>query len=199
MMLALAFDRASVRSYDADGRLHVAVANVSKACVSPYHAEEIPRWRELGLIEGRVYHLLRDPEELLRKAVRTFDNLPVLSKHVAVTAVDHRPDIVIGATGSDAEFDDPYLTNSLVIWSADAIRAIVDGSRAELSAGYRYRPIMERGIFEGEAFDGRMTEIVGSHVATVAEGRAGPDVVVGDGALRWRRVEVQAARWGSWF
>jgi uncharacterized protein len=97
MMLALAFDRASVRSYDADGRLHVAIANVSKACVSRYHAEEIPRWRELGLIEGRVYKLLRDPNEL-RKAAPTFNNLPILSRHVAVNAVDHRPEIVVGAT-----------------------------------------------------------------------------------------------------
>jgi hypothetical protein len=37
---------------------------------------------------------------------------------------------------------------------------------------------MEGGTFEGEDFDGRMTRIVGSHVATVSEGRAGPDVVV---------------------
>jgi len=145
--------------------------------------------------------LLRDPGEL-RRAVRTFDNLPILSKHVAVTAVDHRPEIVVGATGSDAEFEDPYLTNSLVIWSASAIAAIEDKSRAELSSGYRYQPIMERGTFEGEAFDGRMTNIAGSHVALVAEGRAGPDVVVGDSAP-WRRVmatDAHTAHWGSfWF
>jgi hypothetical protein len=201
MALAFAFDRAtSTRTYDLDGRLHVRVANISKAAVNPYKAEEIPRWRELGLTAGRIYRLLRPADELER-AVRTFDNLPVLSEHVAVTAVDHRPDIVIGATGSDAEFDGTYLTNSLVIWSADAIARIEDGSRQALSAGYRYEPVMEPGMFEGQRFDGRMRSISGSHVATVEDGRAGPDVVIGDSALPKPRVidrdAARRQRWGS--
>jgi uncharacterized protein len=187
-MLYLAFDRRlvhdrrpSVRSYDQDGRLHVSVANISRAGVNEYLCSEIPGWQKLGLTAGRRYRLLRDPDEL-RKAAPSFNNLPVLSQHVAVTAVDHRPDIVIGATGSDATFDNPFLTNSLVIWSADAIARIEDGSRRELSAGYRYFPLAEPGTFKGQPYDLRMTEIVGSHLATVADGRAGPDVVVGDSA-----------------
>jgi len=35
-MIALALDRESIRSYDADGRLRVAVTNISKAAVNPY-------------------------------------------------------------------------------------------------------------------------------------------------------------------
>jgi hypothetical protein len=40
---------------------------------------------------------------------------------------------------------------------------------------------MQRGTFEGARFDGRMTNVSGSHVALVPEGRNGPDVsVIGD-------------------
>ena len=49
-MILLAMDRAtSVRSFDADGRLHVARSNISKANVCPYLGREIPDWERLGL------------------------------------------------------------------------------------------------------------------------------------------------------
>jgi hypothetical protein len=41
---------------------------------------------------------------------------------------------------------------------------------------------MAPGTFEGQRYDGRMTEINGNHVAIVAEGRCGSDVVVADQA-----------------
>jgi uncharacterized protein len=181
----LALDRSSVRRYDRDGRLHVTVANISKACVNSYKGSEVPNYEALGLDPGRVYKLLRPADELER-AADTFNNLPILSQHVPVTAVDHHPEFVIGSTGSDAEFVSPFLKNSLVIWSASAISAIESGAQRELSCGYRYVPIMEPGRFQGEAYDGLMTEIEGNHIATVGDGRAGPDVVIGDAALRRR-------------
>lgn len=174
---ALALDR-GVRSFDADGRLHVAVCNISKANVCEYLGSEIPDFERLGLQAGRIYRLYRDPAELSRAAL-TFNNLPVLSRHVPVDARDHRPELVCGSTGTDARFVAPYLQNSMVIWTAAAIEGVESGRQRELSAAYRYRPIMEPGMAQGERFDGRMTEIVGNHVALVVEGRAGSDVVVG--------------------
>ena len=179
----LALDRASVRSYDADGRLHVAAANISKAAVNGYRGREIPDFEALGLDPDREYQLLRDPAELA-KAARTFNNLPLLSRHVPVDARDHQPNLVVGSTGTDARFTAPYLTNSLVVWTADAIAGIESGAKRELSSAYRYRPIMEAGTYESQRHDGRMVDIVGNHVALVATGRIGSDVVVGDAARR---------------
>ncbi len=180
---ALALDRASARSYDADGRLHVAVCNISKANVCEYLGSEIPDYERLGLQAGKLYRLYRDPAELAQ-AASTFNNLPLLSQHVPVDARDHRPDLVVGSTGTDARFVAPYLQNSLVIWTASAIEGVDSGRQRELSAAYRYRPVMEPETAQGERFDGRMTDIVGNHVALVAEGRAGADVVVGDRSPR---------------
>jgi hypothetical protein len=97
-----------------------------------------------------------------------------------VSAEDHQPDLVIGSTGTDAEFDEPYLVNSLVIWSAAAIAAVEAGAQRELSSAYRYRCVLDPGTFDGVRFDGRMVDIVGNHVAVVREGRAGADVIIGD-------------------
>lgn len=174
-----AFDRATVRRSDADGRLHVEVTNISKANVCPYLGKEIPDWEKLGLQPDKIYQLLRDPEEL-RKAASTFNNLPLLIEHVPVSADDHQPDLVIGSTGTDAEFSHPYLKNSLVVWAKDAISAIESGSQKELSSAYRYRADMTPGNYQGADYDGVMRNIIGNHVALVKEGRAGTDVVVGD-------------------
>jgi 8-oxo-dGTP pyrophosphatase MutT (NUDIX family) len=175
-----AFDKSSVRRTDTDGRLHVEMTNISKANVCPYLGREIPAFQELGLKPDQIYKLYRDPDELERAAT-TFDNIPVLSDHVEVNALDHRPDLIIGTTGSESQFAKPFLRNSLAVWVKDAIDDIESEEKKELSSAYRYRADMTPGTSpEGERYDGVMRDIIGNHVALVKEGRAGPDVVVGD-------------------
>lgn len=176
---ALAFDRATVRSFDKDGRLHIEVTPISKANVCPYYGREIPNSRSLGLQPDKVYYLLRDPKELA-KAASTFNNIPLLNKHIPVTASDPQKMAVVGSTGTDAEFDGTYLKNSLVVWDADSIAGIETDEKKELSSAYRYVADMTPGVHEGQPYDGVMRDIVGNHVALVIEGRAGSDVVVGD-------------------
>ena len=116
----IAFDKAaSVRSYDGDGRLHVAKTHISKANVCEYLGNEIPDF-ELGLEPDKLYKLWRHPDEL-KRAAPTFNNLPLLSKHVPVDATNHRPELVIGSLGTDAEFNEPYLDNSLIVWAGEGI------------------------------------------------------------------------------
>lgn len=175
----LAFDRATVRRIDVDGRMHVEISNISKATVNPYRGSEIPDWEALGLDPNRIYFLLRDPEELAR-AAPTFNNIPLLSKHIPVSAAEPQKEFVVGATGSNASYQAPYLKNSLVVWDAVAIALIESEEQKELSSAYRYRADMTPGVYEGVAHDGVMRDICGNHVALVEVGRAGPDVVVGD-------------------
>ena len=174
-----AVDRATVRTIDADGRLHVEISPISKANVCPYYGREIPQSEALGLDPNRVYQLLRDPVELA-KAAPTFNNIQLMQVHVPVNAMDTQKMDVVGCTGSMATFTPPYLTNSLCIWDASAIAGIDSGEQRELSASYRYVADMTPGEFEGVPYDGRMTQIVGNHVALVPAGRAGADVLVGD-------------------
>ncbi|WP_347558566.1 DUF2213 domain-containing protein [Robbsia sp. KACC 23696] len=175
----LAFDRASARIFDEDGRMRVEVCHISKAMVCPYRGNEIPEFETLGFDPDRIYMLLRDPEELA-KSVPTWNGLPLLDEHIAVSAADHQPNSVVGATGTHAAFVAPYLDNSLVIWARRAIRGVETGEQQELSCAYYYRADMTPGTYEGVAYDGVMRDIRGNHVALVPKGRAGPDVLVAD-------------------
>lgn len=177
--LKLALDAESVREKRKDGQLVVKVANISKANVCPYRGNEIPGWQKLGLDPDQVYNLLRDPDEL-RKAAPTLNGVQLLAKHIPVNADDHKPMDTVGSLGTDAEFDGEYLKNSLFVNAKSAIEGIESGAKRELSAGYHYTPDMTPGNFRGTRYDGVMRDIVFNHVALVEDGRAGPDVVVGD-------------------
>lgn len=181
----MAMDRASVRRVDANGYLHVEISNISKANVCPYYGSEIPGGDALGLDPDRIYMLYRDPDELAR-AAESFNNVPLLSRHVPVVPEHGLPeDLIIGSTGTDSVFENPYLRNSLVIWSAEYQQAIEEERQRELSCGYRYVVDMTAGRTpDGLQYDGVMREIMGNHVALVIEGRAGPDVMVGDDVMK---------------
>lgn len=178
LKLILAQDK-SLRTVDADGRLHVAKSHISKSNISPYLGSEIPDYENFGLDPERVYRLYRDANELER-AAPTFARLPILSEHVPISADAPRNDLVVGAIGSDIEFVSPYLDADLCFWDAKAIAAIESEKVRELSCAYRYVPVMEPGTINGEVYDGRMTQIQGNHLALVPLGRAGSDVVVAD-------------------
>ena len=181
---AFAFDRStSVRTVDQDGRLHVAITNISKANVCEYLGSEIPGAEELGLDPKQLYKLLRDPKELAAAAA-SFNNIPLLSEHIPFSADEPPKEEIVGSTGTDAVFEAPYLKNSLVVWDSEAIKDIESREKQELSCAYRYTADMTPGTYEGSRYDGVMREIRGNHVAIVAAGRAGSDVIVGDSQLK---------------
>lgn len=175
----IALDEASTRRFDPDGHLHVERTNISKAVVNPYYGREIPGWENLHLERDKIYKLYRDPDELA-KAAPTFAGKPLLVQHTAVSADSHPKDVVVGAIGQDVAFEAPYLTAPLTVWEGEAIKDIESGKQRELSCGYHYDPDMTPGSVDGQDYDGVMRNIRGNHVALVVEGRAGPDVLVGD-------------------
>ena len=177
----------SARHYDDTGRLHVEGVNISKATVNPYTGKEIneaqdgkPGWKPLD--PNKTYNLLRHPDALAEGA-ETFDQVPILFKHKPSSANDHPSEITVGSTGSGTYFADPYLKTDISVWPAYAIEAIENGAQKQLSAGYGYDADMTPGVYNGMPYDGIMRNIRGNHVALVHEGRAGPDVMVGDEAI----------------
>lgn len=176
----LAFDRASVRSFDGNGRLQVTKSNISKANVCPYYGREIPNAEKLGLEPDKIYRLWRHPDEL-KKAAPTFNNIPVLCIHTPDFPGDPPREYRVGTTHSGCDFDGTYLTNGLSVWDNSAIAGIETEEQKELSSSYQYVADMTPGETpDGEAFDGVMRDIVGNHVALVETGRAGSDVLVAD-------------------
>ena len=184
----LAYDVASfsdsVRNTDENGYLHVDISNITKEQVAPYRGDEIPHYRELGFSPDEIYHAYRPASELSKPdTVNSLNGIPILLEHHPDSAEAPAKEYRVGATGTDAEWKEPYLTNSLHIQDADAIRRINDGTMKELSLGYFYTPIRKEGEFKGEHYDFIMTDISCNHVALVEKGRAGADVMVHDSAL----------------
>ncbi|MGC4218078.1 DUF2213 domain-containing protein [Citrobacter freundii] len=176
----LAFDRASVRTIDGNGRLQIAKTNISKANVCPYYGKEIPNYEKLGLQPDKIYQLYRHPDEL-KKAAPTFNNIPLLCIHIPDFPGDPPRMYRVGTTHSASAFVDPYLENGLSVWDDSSIAGIDTGEQRELSSSYQYVADMTPGVTpDGVPFDGVMRDIVGNHVALVEEGRAGSDVLVAD-------------------
>ena len=192
--ITLALDR-SMRRYDQDGRLHVAVSHLTKACVNQYRGSEIPGYEQLRLDPNRIYNLLRHPAEL-QKAAPTFNNIQILDQHIPVTAADDQRPRVIGSTGTDAAWRPPYVDNSLVFWSDMAIAMIESGQMKELSSGYRYDAVMQPGAYMSQRYDGIMTNIRANHIALVEAGRAGSDVVVMDS--KPKEIEMKLSPRAAW-
>ena len=190
---SITMDKSTARRTDANGFLHVDGCNISKAMVNPYLGQEIPNGEALGLERGRKYMILRPPDEL-KKAASTFNNLPLMDKHIPLDKLNlEDPEAkkhYVGSTGTDAEFIPPFLINSLVIHTAGAIKEVKDEVKQELSCAYRYKIVMTSGTFEGVDYDGYMVDIEGNHVSLVTEGRAGHDVMVRDSMeiIRYKHV-----------
>jgi len=187
----IAFDKKSARTVDANGFLHVAGCNISKATVNPYLGSEIPNYDQLGLDPKKVYQIYRPGEELT-KAAATCNMIPLMDAHIEIDAMKlEDPSIAkhrVGSTGQQGEFKAPYLVNDLVITNAGAIAGIDSKDQCELSCAYRYDIVMTSGDFEGMKYDGYMTNISFNHVALVEEGRAGSDVMVKDSAEQLKAV-----------
>lgn len=176
----IAFDRASARTFDTYGRMHVSDCKIGRACVSPYFGREIPNAKALGLDPNKVYKLYRDPEELAKSA-SAWSRMPLLLAHTKVTAAQPRSELVVGAIGNVA-FDGTHLAcDALTIWDADGITLVESKEARELSPGYGYRVEMTPGTDpDGVAFDGVMRDIKPNHVTLVPKGRQGSDVIVND-------------------
>lgn len=184
IVVKLAFDRDTGQGQEVDGfeRLHVKRAPITKAGINPYYGREIPKGNELGLDPAKVYRLLRHPDEI-KKSASTFHNLPLLDRHVPHSADEHDGDITVGTVGSEAEYEHPYLYNSLAIWNRQGRDHVDSKSQKELSSAYSYDADMTPGTYEGEPYDGVMRNMVGNHVCLVKKGRAGSDVAL-DEALQ---------------
>jgi uncharacterized protein len=165
------------RSYDPFGRLTATKSIITAAQVNEYFGHEVPGWDVLGLQADRLYHLLRDPAAL-KKAVKLFDGLPLLTDHASVSAADPKPQLQVGAVhGCEWRESDGAVVGTVSLWDADAIRLVESGEKKELSAGYSYSPRVESGVFKGKRFDIRMLEIVPQHVSLVTVGRVNGSMV----------------------
>lgn len=199
VVIDLAFDRDTTgqgQRTDDFERFHAKRVPITKAGVNPYYGREIPKGGDLGLDPAKVYRLLRHPDEI-KKGAASSHNVPLLAKHVPHSADDHDGDITVGTVGSEAEFEHPYLYNSLAVWSRDGRDLVDGGSQKELSSAYGYDADMTPGTYEGEPYDGVMRNMRWNHVCLVKKGRAGSDVALDEALKPQQENETMATKFKS--
>ena len=84
-----------------------------------------------------------------------------------------------GVIGEDVYFKDGYLLGNIKLFSEDLASKIGQGKN-ELSCGYRCKYELSDGIFGDQEYQVVQKVIRGNHLASVPEGRMGPDVAVLD-------------------
>lgn len=120
---------------------------------------------------------LRHPDDVFKKdSLDTLKMVPITNRHpnTDVNAKNAKR-FTVGTTGENVRHDSQDVMNNIKITDQQTIQDIENG-RQELSAGYFTNIIKEDGIYNGEKYDHRQTDIRYNHVAVTEKGRAGESV-----------------------
>ena len=168
----IALDSASARHFDDNGYLHVDGNALTCDQVAGYWRYELPQDDAHPVDPDRIYYAYRPAEEL-QKALDTYNGVPLLIKHEFDSPEEPLKELRVGAIGTDAAWDAPFVRNSLTIWDQSAIDAVLSGRLSDLSCGYTFEPEWGAGkTADGIEYDFKMKSIKCNHVALVENGRA---------------------------
>ena len=168
----IALDSASARHFDDNGYLHVDGNALTCDQVAGYWGYELPQDDAHPVDPDRIYYAYRPAEEL-QKALDTYNGVPLLIKHEFDSPEEPLKELRVGAIGTDAAWDAPFVRNSLTIWDQSAIDAVLSGRLSDLSCGYTFEPEWGAGkTADGIEYDFKMKSIKCNHVALVENGRA---------------------------
>ena len=125
--------------------------------------------------DGSKTRELRHPDDVFNpESLESFVQLPVTDNHP--TEGDVSPQnvkrLAVGNLGDSISHLDSDVLAGMVVRDAK-VQHKIDEGKTELSCGYHAKVIPEEGVYKGERYDHRQTEIRGNHVAIVAKGRAG--------------------------
>lgn len=143
--------------------------------------------------DGSIRAELRHPDDVLNDSLKSLRMVPITVNHPDEPVnVANAARYVVGSTGEYVRSDGNNVLVSLTITHKDAIAAVQGGKR-ELSLGYTLDLIREDGVFEGERYTHRQTNIAYNHLAIVDVARAGQAARLNlDGGSMFNRDEAIA-------
>jgi hypothetical protein len=178
------------RKYDINGWFEIQDNPLSKVGVYPYSGAMVDSSGAFGLEPGDVFNVYRSAEELQsEECINSFKLLPWVDGHVMLGSEEEgftpaEKKGITGIIGEAVYFDptDETLKGNVKVFSENLKTQIEEGKK-ELSLGYRCRYEKKSGTYGGQHYDFVQTNIRGNHVASVPEGRMGPEVAVLDSSL----------------
>lgn len=173
----------SKRVEDLNGYWEIPRNPISKVGVFEYLGRSLPGAPD----PDAVYNVYRPAEELgSAETIASFRLVPWIDDHEmlgsdeeGLTPAEQKG--VGGVTGEQVEFDPDsgYLYSNLRCFS-EAHKTLIESGKNELSLGYRCQIDWTPGEWNGQKYDAVQREIRGNHIASVDEGRMGPEVAVLD-------------------
>ena len=179
----------SARTTDGNGWQEIEGNPISKVGVFPYLGAMIDPNGEKGLDPEGVYQVYRSAEELSNpETIESFKLIPWIDDHAMLgegfDETDETP--IEGVIGEKVYFDSSespgYLRANIKVFSSEHAARVDDGKK-ELSCGYRCEYEMRDGTFGDQKYSVAQTKIRGNHLASIDEGRMGPEVAVLDERL----------------
>lgn len=170
------------RDRDINGWLEIDDNPIMAVGVFPYLGKHIK-----GAPDPKAFYNVYRPEEEVAdpECIASFRLLPWIDNHVMlgaaddVTPVEAKP--IEGVIGERIYYDAAarQMKGNLKVWTATHEKRIDNGKR-ELSLGYRARFEYAPGVFEGIPYTYVQRTMRGNHLASVNDGRSGPDIAVMD-------------------
>lgn len=173
----------SRRDYDGNGWYEVKGNPLSKEGVFPYKGASI----DPSLNPEEIYMVYRPATELSNpETLESFKLVPWVDDHPEIL-LGHQDDGrmpaeakgVHGVIGEDIYFENGVLRGNIKVFSDD-LATLIQSGKKELSLGYSCTYEISPGVFNGVKYDAIQRNIRGNHIASVSEGRMGPDVAVLD-------------------
>lgn len=175
------FDLADTgRVIDNNGWFEVKANPISKVGVFDYLGKSIPGAAD----PGRIYKVYRPAEELgSPETMASLRLLPWIDDHTMLGEVPNgipaEDKTVHGVIGEQVNFDGSTLFANIKMFSKALADLIASGKKA-LSLGYRCKYQYAPGTYNGTSYDYVQRQIRANHLASVDEGRMGPEVAVLD-------------------
>lgn len=128
--------------------------------------------------DGSVRRELRHPDDVWNEdSLQSMRMIPVTNGHPMEKLVnaENYKRLAIGFTGETVNKDGNYILSNFLITDKDGVDAVKVHGRKELSLGYTVDLLDEKGIYEGQEYDARQTNIRYNHLAIVDSARAGKE------------------------
>lgn len=128
--------------------------------------------------DGTTRRELRHPDDVwLDSSISTMEMIPVTNNHPQekLVTAENAKRLTIGYTGESIKKSGDFVLTNFVITDVDGVNYVTKQKRKELSLGYTVDLIEEPGVYNGEPYDARQTNIKYNHLAIVDKARAGSE------------------------
>lgn len=174
----------TARTYDGNGWIEIKNNPISKVGVFPYLGRSI----SAELEPDKIYMVYRSAAELSHPdCIESMKLIPWVDLHPTkllgpedTGRMPAENKGIEGTTGEDVYFEGDTLFANIKMFTDNIDRRVnIEGIR-ELSLGYGCKYEISDGVFNGQPYQVIQRNIRGNHLASVPEGRMGPDVAVLD-------------------